>query len=96
MTSVFSASRTTRPIAGKRRIPPISVNSGSSLTRFISCTERPTSDTIAPCMMSAGATPCERWLITSDSANTAHTPEMAIDSFDVSTSGPISSVANPM
>ncbi len=75
-----------------RRIPPISVNSGSMRTRFMSCTDRPTSETMAPCMMSAGATPWDRWLITSDSANTAQTPEMVIGSFDVATSGPISSV----
>ena len=52
-------------------MPPIRVNSGSIPTRFISCTDRPTSETTAPCMMSAGAAPWERWLITSDSANTA-------------------------
>ena len=60
----------------KRRMPPTSVNSGSSCTRFMSCTERATSETMAPCMMSAGGRPVERWLITSDSANTAHTPEI--------------------
>ena len=71
----------------------MSVNSGSIPTRFISWTDRPTSETIAPCMMSAGATPCDRWLMTSDSANTAHTPEMEVAAFEVCTSGPISSVA---
>jgi hypothetical protein len=47
---------------------------------------------MAPCMMSAGAMPSERWLITSDSANTAHTPEIGTGVFEVTTSGPISSV----
>jgi hypothetical protein len=35
-------------------------------------------------------------LITSDSANTAHTPEIVVGSFEVATSGPISSVEYPM
>ena len=35
-------------------------------------------------------------MITSDSANTAHTPEIDVASFDVATRGPISSVVYPM
>ena len=72
-------------------MPPISVNSDSICTRFISCTDRSTSDTMAPCMMSAGGVPSDSWLITSDSANTAQTPEIATADFEVLTSGPISS-----
>ncbi len=77
-------------------MPPISVNSGSIRTRFINWTERPTSDTMAPCMMSAGGMPSDRWLMTSDSANTAQTPEIGTGVFEVLTSGPISFVLNPM
>ena len=38
---------------------------------------------MAPRMMSAGAAPVETWLITSDSAKTAHTPEMGTGDFEV-------------
>jgi hypothetical protein len=78
-------------MASMRRMPPTSVHSARS-SRAAATATRSTSETIAPCMMSAGATPCDRWLITSDSANTAHTPEMFVVPFEVSTSGPISSV----
>ena len=75
-TVILSWSAMTSGIVGKRMIPPTSVTSDSTFTRFISCTERVTSETIAPCMMSAGVTPCDTWLITSLSANTAQTPEI--------------------
>ena len=46
--------------------------------------------------MSAGALPSDNWLMTSDSANTAQTPEIATGCFEVASSGPISAVPNPM
>ncbi len=78
-------------MVGKRRIPPTSVNSGSIRTRFMRRTDFSISERMAPCMMSAGDAPLVTWLITSDSAKTAHTPEIDTGSSEVSTRGPISS-----
>jgi hypothetical protein len=57
-------------------MPPTSVSCGSIFTRLSSCTERPINDMPAPYMMLSGETLLLRWLITSDSANTVHTPEI--------------------
>jgi len=72
------------------------VISGSILTRFISWTDLPTRERIAPCMMSAAAIPWDRWLITSASANTVHTPDIDTATLEVSASAPICSVPKPM
>jgi hypothetical protein len=76
-------------------IPPTSVLSGSSRTRFISWTDRDTRDTTAPCRISPGARPLETWLMTSDSAKTAQTPEMFAASADAAATAPICSVPYP-
>ena len=38
---------------------------------------------MAPCMMSAGGAPCERWLITSDSAKYLKSMDAVADDFHV-------------
>jgi hypothetical protein len=60
-------------IATLRVIPPVSMKPGSRPTRRISWIARPPSEIIAPIMMSSAGMPFARWLITSDSANTAQT-----------------------
>src|SRR5665647_541519 len=47
-------------MVGKRMIPPIRVTSGSIFTRFMSWTDFPTREAIAPFMMSAAAIPWDR------------------------------------
>ena len=47
---------------------------------------------MAPFMMSDGAEPMVSWLITSDSAKTAQTPDISTGTVEEAASGPISSV----
>ena len=54
-------------------MPPVSMKPGSRPTRRINWIARPPSETIAPIMMSSAGMPLARWLMTSDSANTAQT-----------------------
>ena len=93
LTSVLISSSMALTRLPQRKMPPTRVTSLSILMRFKSCTERWVSDMPAPNMMSSGGTLLERWLMTSDSANTVQTPEIGTASLARSKRSPMSTVS---